>query len=201
VRYKRVLVGLAVAGAAFGVATAVQASIPDSDGVVHACYTSNNLPGYPPGTLRAIDTAKINGHCGQNEAPVDLATPQYVQSVVTSTINQTSFMIAATATGGPAFLTGNFSCGPGYISTDDIVGPTDNTAASGAKIDLQDTYNVGQVTGGVPDANGRLFATLTASVTFTIHGTCVDGRVYGLPGPVAPIKKAMSQAKITLSTS
>jgi hypothetical protein len=78
-RMKRVTIALAVGAAVFGIASAVQASIPDASGIVHACYTNTNLNGYPPGALRAIDTAKLNGHCSQGtEAPVDLATPQYV---------------------------------------------------------------------------------------------------------------------------
>jgi hypothetical protein len=82
-RFKRLIVAVAAAGAAFGIASAVQASIPDSDGgTVHACYTNNNLNGYPPGTLRAIDTAKINGRCTGNESPVDLASTAYVQNQI-----------------------------------------------------------------------------------------------------------------------
>ena len=46
----RLLAALAVGGAMFGIATAVQASIPDGNGVIHACFAKNN------GALRAIDT-------------------------------------------------------------------------------------------------------------------------------------------------
>jgi hypothetical protein len=49
-RSGRVLVALAVGGAVFGIATAVQASIPDATGVFHGCYKQNN------GQLRVIDT-------------------------------------------------------------------------------------------------------------------------------------------------
>jgi hypothetical protein len=49
-RSGRVLVALAVAGAVFGITTAVQASIPDATGVFHGCYKQNN------GQLRVIDT-------------------------------------------------------------------------------------------------------------------------------------------------
>jgi hypothetical protein len=48
----KVLVALGVAAALFGVATAVQASIPDSSGVIHGCYQKIN------GQLRVIDTDK-----------------------------------------------------------------------------------------------------------------------------------------------
>jgi len=193
---KRILIALAVAGAAFGIATAVQAAIPDSNGVISACYQFSNS-GTPTGTMRAID-AEAGAFCRFNEHPLSIASTQYVQNVVTSTINPTSFMIRAAAPLGPGFLTGNFFCGTGYISTENVIGPTNNTAASGAQIDLQDSYNVGEVVSGVPDTNGRLFANLTANVGLTIQGTCVDGRVFGQPGPVAPIKQAMKQASISV---
>lgn len=51
-RPRRVLVGLAVAVAVFGVASAVEASIPDASGVIHGCYAKTN------GALRVIDTSK-----------------------------------------------------------------------------------------------------------------------------------------------
>ncbi|HEX3455695.1 MAG TPA: hypothetical protein VHS03_13795 [Gaiellaceae bacterium] len=37
-RFRRLLVLVAAGGAAFGIASAVQASIPDASGVAHACY-------------------------------------------------------------------------------------------------------------------------------------------------------------------
>jgi len=200
-RYKRFLVALAVGGAAFGIASAVQASIPDSSGIVHACYAKNNLHGYPTGTLRAIDTANINGRCTPDENPVDLATPQYVQNVVTSTINATSFMIRASGTGGPGTLQGNFFCGTGYIATDFSVGANANSPASNVLINVLTMYNEGETLTGPPDTFGHLYATLTGSVTCTIHGTCVDGRVFNLPGPVAPINQAKKQATITTTVS
>ena len=55
-RRRRLLVLLAVAGSAFGVATAVQASIPDSSGVIHGCRNTQPSRG-PLGALRVIDTA------------------------------------------------------------------------------------------------------------------------------------------------
>ena len=48
---------MAVAGGAFGVATAVQASIPDANGVIHACYNASLSHGSPTGALRVIDTS------------------------------------------------------------------------------------------------------------------------------------------------
>ena len=50
-RTSRLLLALAVGGALFGIASAVQASIPDSGGVIHGCYQRNG------GTLRVIDSS------------------------------------------------------------------------------------------------------------------------------------------------
>jgi hypothetical protein len=49
-RASRVVLAVGVAACVFGVATAVQASIPDAAGVIHGCY--NNT-----GSLRVIDSA------------------------------------------------------------------------------------------------------------------------------------------------
>jgi hypothetical protein len=56
-RVPGIVVGLAAAGAAFGIATAVQAAIPDSNGTIHACYQFANAV-TPKGTLRVVDSAK-----------------------------------------------------------------------------------------------------------------------------------------------
>ena len=62
----RILVALAVAGALFGIATAVQAAIPDSNGVIHGCY---GKPGTPQkGELRVRDTGEL---CRSYETPLN----------------------------------------------------------------------------------------------------------------------------------
>jgi hypothetical protein len=65
-RSGRILVAVAVAGAAFGVATAVRADIPDS-GVIHACYQTES------GALRVIDSSRGQTcHSGPvRELPLD----------------------------------------------------------------------------------------------------------------------------------
>ncbi|HST26218.1 MAG TPA: hypothetical protein VLJ76_09510 [Gaiellaceae bacterium] len=55
-------------------ATAVQASIPDANGVIHACYNTSLAHGSPTGALRVIDTSAAAGHCTSWEKPLDLAT-------------------------------------------------------------------------------------------------------------------------------
>ena len=46
----RLLAALIVGGAIFGIAAAVQTSIPDATGVIHGCYKTNT------GSLRVIDS-------------------------------------------------------------------------------------------------------------------------------------------------
>src|SRR5262245_20745825 len=65
----RLLLALAVGAAVFGVATAVQASIPDSSGVIHGCYNTSLAHGSPTGGLRVIDTSKP-GTCTSWESPL-----------------------------------------------------------------------------------------------------------------------------------
>ncbi len=67
----RLVLALAVGGAVFGIATAVQASIPDSSGVIHGCYNNSLAHGYPTGALRVIDTSKVNGNCASWETPLN----------------------------------------------------------------------------------------------------------------------------------
>jgi hypothetical protein len=71
---------VAVAAAAFGIATAVQAGIPDANGVIHGCYyRPGKLASTTPrlGALRVIDTAE-GRRCAADEKPLDwnaTATP------------------------------------------------------------------------------------------------------------------------------
>jgi hypothetical protein len=55
---KRLVVFVAVGFAAFGVASVVQASIPDSQGVIHGCYFKGSSTLERLGALRVIDTDK-----------------------------------------------------------------------------------------------------------------------------------------------
>jgi hypothetical protein len=55
----------------FGIATAVQASIPDANGVIHGCYNTSLAHGSPLGDLRVIDTSRPDGNCASWEAPLN----------------------------------------------------------------------------------------------------------------------------------
>lgn len=120
-RGARVLLALGVAGAAFGIATVVQAAIPDSHGVVHSCYQFAQ-GSVPKGTLRVIDPTTgegcrfyekpltwnangvagvyaISGQVSQNiggGAPIPADTPQwqFEGPTATVTITNTQSMLA-----------------------------------------------------------------------------------------------------------
>jgi hypothetical protein len=195
---RRLIVCLAVAGAAFGIATAVQASIPDASGIVHACYNTSNANGYPNGALRAIDTAKVNGHCGQGEAPVDLATPQYVQSVVASTVNQTSIMASfplAYNINGDWETT--WTCPGGYIGIDAWV-QSNEFFGHNHDLTVKSEANLGSLAGGPPDNVVRIYYNISTGNPWNfVNGvTCVDGRVYGQPGPAGTIASVRATATI-----
>ena len=118
----RLVLALAVVGAVFGIATAVQASIPDSSGVIHGCYNMSLAHGNPTGALRVIDTAKINGNCASWEAPLN-----WNQKGVAGAIGATG----ATGPEGPTGATG--ATGPtGSRGPTGARGPTGPTGATGA---------------------------------------------------------------------
>lgn len=61
-RGSKLLLALTFAASVFGIVSAVQAAIPDSDGVIHGCIQ-------PTGNLRVIDSATSS--CKRNEASLD----------------------------------------------------------------------------------------------------------------------------------
>jgi len=65
------VLALAVGGAVFGIATAVQASIPDASGVIHGCYNASLAHGSPTGALRVVDTSKPGGVCASWEVSLN----------------------------------------------------------------------------------------------------------------------------------
>jgi hypothetical protein len=69
---RRVALVALIAGAGlFGIATAVQASIPDAAGVIHGCYNTSLAHGNPIGAVRVIDTAKDGGNCSSGESSLN----------------------------------------------------------------------------------------------------------------------------------
>ena len=63
----RLLLVLGVSVATFGIASAVQAGIPDTGGVIHGCYLKAN------GSLRVIDSGTVS--CKSSETPLDWNQP------------------------------------------------------------------------------------------------------------------------------
>jgi len=140
----RLLLAIAVGGALFGVATAVQASIPDSAGVIHGCYYQPGKiggTGLRPGDLRVIDPAKGQS-CATDERPLDWGqTPVYSTSgsvqtgahVVTGSVTTNSPFGQATVTlSGAAAFTSTTS----YECTG-----TPNTSNSGVTVSIHPTAN------------------------------------------------------------
>jgi len=68
VRTRKTVLAATIAMAAFGLATAVQAAIPDTQGVIHGCYQNDN------GNLRVVDPAsskKDQASCKNNETALN----------------------------------------------------------------------------------------------------------------------------------
>jgi hypothetical protein len=84
----------------------------------------------------------------------------------------------------------------GYIATDGFAQPTDQFASSW-NFTARSQWNHGEVLNGIPDNVGHYAYTLSVVTNVTISVTCTNARVYGLPGPTLPIKKAMGQATAT----
>ena len=111
----RILVALAMGGALFGIATAVQADIPDA-GVIHSCYDKVN------GQLRVIDSDK-GGRCVASEIPLS-----WSQSGPTGPTGATG----ATGPTGPTGPKGATGPSP-TLSVYEADGPFETIPAGGVK--------------------------------------------------------------------
>lgn len=122
-RGSRLLLALAVGAAVFGIATAVQASIPDASGVIHGCYNTSLAHGNPTGALRVIDTAKPNGTCASWETPLN-----WKAMGVTGPTGATG----PTGPTGPVGPTGAGTTGPtGPAGVTGATGPSGQRGATG----------------------------------------------------------------------
>jgi hypothetical protein len=143
----------------FGIATAVQASIPDANGVIHGCYNTSLAHSNPTGALRVIDTAKPNGNCASWETP----------------LNWGQGGTGATGTSGPTGPTG--ATGPtgrtGPKGATGASGPTGPKGATGAK------GPTGPTQGTSADFYSRNSITLTPDVTTDPNSftTTIAGKV------------------------
>jgi hypothetical protein len=64
----RLVLAVAVGGAVFGIATAVQASIPDAHGVIHGCYSTNGAKATNGAQLNIVDSAVAS--CNGNNTAI-----------------------------------------------------------------------------------------------------------------------------------
>jgi hypothetical protein len=177
-----VIVGVAVAGAVFGIASAVQASIPDANGVIHACYAKAGTPSQ--GDLRVTDS----GICKPTENPLDW--------------NQVGPTGQRGPTGptGPGGVTGigratyvGLTAGE-YVSTINCTGfgvgeGLWGQASVSTAYTQRDSYNNGEAATGTPDATYVMHFSLSATTNFALYGSCADPSVFGLSKPkgaVAP---------------
>jgi hypothetical protein len=190
---KRLLVVLAVVGAAFGIAGAVQASIPDSNGVAHGCYyIPPKLSGTQqlPGDLRLIDTDK-GQHCNSDEGSVDLATTGFVTSNVNQTEITGSFTFAPSAAGDHWV---QWTCG-GWVAvspTVSVAGTVSDVPSTQAPITLHSIMNVESQNAGTTNApfgtTTRIYYSTSSTQTIHTQVQCVDPRVFGETYPVsAPV--------------
>ena len=110
----RLLLALGVAGAVFGIASAVQASIPDASGVIHGCYFKFPNGEIRQGALRAVDTG-AGQHCRSDETVLNW-----------NAVGPTGTRGATGPTGpvGPSFGDGT------YVDTANATGCADNELAT-----------------------------------------------------------------------
>lgn len=65
---RRLLVALVVGGASFGIASAVQASIPGASQVIHGCYSPSGANATGGTTLNILNSTKAS--CGKTMRPI-----------------------------------------------------------------------------------------------------------------------------------
>jgi hypothetical protein len=192
----RLLVAVAIGGALFGVATAVQASIPDSSGVAHSCYfVLGKLTKTPPrpGALRVIDTAK-GQTCAADEQAIDLASASDVQH------SQFVFTFGVFQVNGTGQLTVTFTCGSSaWVATSGTI------AIAGGQplntITQIDSYNSGGLQNSATNGFGAdsdwktSFNYTQANVQFHPVLQCVlADHVFGNAYGTAPVQGGSSSA-------
>ncbi len=148
---RRFLVVVAAAGAAFGVAAAVHASIPDSNGVIHACYNTSLAHGSPVGALRVVDTAGVNGRCASWEKALSWSGRG---------ATGTTGPVGSTGPTGPTGPSGSRGpTGAGATGRAGSTGPTGATGPSGARGPTGTGSTGAQGPTGSTGATGRTGAT------------------------------------------
>jgi hypothetical protein len=130
----RVLLALAVGGALFGIASAVQASIPSANGVIHGCYMKSG------GALNVIDTNVTACKSGQTSL-------DWNQRGVTGATGPQGPFGANGATGPPGLAGSTGLAGPtGPKGATGGKGPTGATGSSHGYYKSIGTFSVGLAT-------------------------------------------------------
>jgi Phage Tail Collar Domain len=158
----RLLVALTVGGAIFGLATAVQADIPDS-GTIHSCYTKD-------GSLRVIDTSAGQSCNTKKETQLDWA--QNGQKGATGATGPTG----STGPTGPKGATGAAGSDPTADAFVSKFGTNTNQAAAGRSECIlgEIMLNAGTVANSLP-ANGQLLSIAQNTALFSLLGTTYGG--------------------------
>jgi hypothetical protein len=175
----RLLLAVVVGGSVFGIATAVQASIPSADGVIHGCYQTSPT-GTTKGALRVIN-AEAGEQCRFNEASLNW--------------NQTGPTGARGATGptGPggvtALATTSFVApGPSVILTFNCNGAGVangiwvQDATNGFDLTPRGSFNQGEMGTGTANAFWEIDFSVTAPDTINAYASCVTSSAFGLAG-------------------
>jgi len=190
----RLLVALAVGGAVFGIASVVQADIPDS-GVIHGCY---GKPGTThKGELRVRDASQgeqcrfyenqldwnQTGPTGATGAtgPTGPTGPAGPTGATGPTGPGGVLLIARTSfTAGPGEFFLTFTCGAGIANGIWIQDGTNQTHFT-----QRDNYNIGEAASGTPGAVWQIDYALSGTDTINAYASCVTPSAFGL-APVKP---------------
>ncbi len=178
---KRIAVACAAAAATFALATAVQASIPGSNGVIHGCYQFN-APNTSKGVLRVIDADRGEG-CRFNEHPLSWNQRGVTGPTGATGLTGASGPKGATGPTGPGAVEsigtktlkadiGEYAlvldCPQGQIAEDAWVESTDPTAFL-----QRDSFNEGETTNGIPTGRWVDDVSISGPTTLAIYWSCV----------------------------
>jgi hypothetical protein len=186
-----------VAGAAFGIASAVQASIPGSDGVIHGCY---GKPGTPQkGELRVINADQGEG-CRFYENPVVWnargvtgATGPTGPTGPTGLTGLAMVLGTSKSIGGNTAGFNQANCPAGKIAI--TGGSVTDFAEAVSHLETIGSYNLGFLNNGTTPNGSWVVEVQNTGATaqsFQAEATCVDAAVLGL-GPVKLIPKPASK--------
>jgi hypothetical protein len=182
-RGSRVLLALAVGGAVFGIATAVQADIPDG-GVIHACYSKTTL------ALHVIDS-DLGQHCN---AATEKALDWNARGVTGPTGPVAVTMVLGSSTTVPAGgIDGETAtCPSGFVAISGAPLIDPNVHLADLTLVTLDSYNDGMFSGNPPDDTWVVEMKNESEVdqSFQVEATCV---------PASSLSAALLASKLAAS--